>query len=228
MFDALSKFATKPLQVNMRHWKGNVISSMDFAASAAQYPGTFYWDFHRANLHKCLLERAVELGAKTRVNARVSDVRVSTNGETATVVLQNGEEHVADLVVGADGINSHLREIMLGRPDPAVLTGDLAYRLLLSTKEMLKDPELAPFVTNPQVNYWMGPDAHAGGQFLPLRWNETSMLTKQSTTSCVVVSFSTWCCSYPMIFLKVKMSPRETLRKCGLFTKIGTQEYPSC
>jgi salicylate hydroxylase len=162
MHDALDKVATKPSQVNFRHWKGDIISSMDFAESAAQYPGTFYWDFHRANLHKCLFERAVELGAKTRVNARVSDVRVSKNWETATVVLQNGEEHVADLVVGADGINSNLREIMLGRKDPPVLTGDLAYRLLLSTKEMMKDPELAPFVTNPQVNYWLGPDAHAG------------------------------------------------------------------
>lgn len=135
---------------------------MDFAASAAQYPGTFYWDFHRANLHTCLLDRAIELGAKLKVNARVADVRCHPNGETATVVLQNGEEHVADLVVGADGINSRLREIMLGREDPPVLTGDLAYRLLLSTKEMLKDPELALFVTQPQVNYWLGPDAHAG------------------------------------------------------------------
>lgn len=162
MYEALDKFATKPSQVNMRHWKGEVISSMNFAASAAEYPGTFYWDFHRANLHKCLFERAVELGARTRVNARVSDVQVSRYGDTATVVLQNGEKHVANLVVGADGINSRLREIMLGRPDLPVLTGDLAYRLLLSTKEMLKDPELAPFVTNPQVNYWLGPDAHAG------------------------------------------------------------------
>ncbi|TVY20722.1 FAD-dependent monooxygenase [Lachnellula arida] len=161
MLDELNKYATKPSRVNMRHWKGEVISSLDFAASAAQYPGTFYWDFHRANLHKCLLQRAVELGARTIVNARVSDVQVSGDGETATIVLQNGEKHTADLVVGADGINSRLREIMLGKTDPPELTGDLAYRLLLSTKEMLKDPELATFVTNPQVNYWMGPDAHA-------------------------------------------------------------------
>jgi hypothetical protein len=27
---------------------------------------------------------------------------------------------------------------------------------------MRKDPELAPFVDEPQVNYWLGPDAHAG------------------------------------------------------------------
>jgi salicylate hydroxylase len=162
MKEMLEECATKPSQVNFLGWKGNIITLMNFADSAAQYPGTFYWDFHRANLHKCLLDRAIELGAKMKVNARVSDVRIAQDYQTATILLQNGEEHVADLVVGADGINSRLREIMLGREDPPVLTGDLAYRLLLSTKEMLKDPELATFVTQPQVNYWLGPDAHAG------------------------------------------------------------------
>jgi len=81
------------------------------------------------------------------------------------VVLNTGEEFVADLVVGADGVNSQLREILLGRPDPPTLTGDLAYRLLLSTID-IQDPELADFVKKPQVNYWLGPDAHAGeGRF---------------------------------------------------------------
>jgi salicylate hydroxylase len=91
MYDMLDKYATKPSQVNFLGWKGNTISSMDFKASAAQYPGTFYWDFHRANLHNCLLDRAKELGAKVKVNARVLDVRVHSSGETATVFLQNGD-----------------------------------------------------------------------------------------------------------------------------------------
>jgi len=64
-------------------------------------------------------------------------------------------------VVGADGINSKCREILLGKEDPPILTGDLAYRLLLKTEEMMKDPDLRGFVEDPQVNYWMGPDAHA-------------------------------------------------------------------
>lgn len=138
---------------------------MDFYESAAKYPGTFYWDFHRAHLHNCLLERAVELGAVVKCNARVVDVVVL--GNSAKVVLgtergQEGGEMEADLVVGADGINSKLREVMLGREDPPTPTGDLAYRLLLNTKEMLKDAELRTLVTDPQVNYWLGPDKHAG------------------------------------------------------------------
>lgn len=107
----------------------------------------------------------MELGAEIRCKARVVDVRVDEDGkgnaEGASVVLEGGEEIWGDLVVGADGINSRLRELLLKRPDPPTPTGDLAYRLLLSTSDMLKDPDLAELVTNPQVNYWLGPDAHA-------------------------------------------------------------------
>lgn len=135
---------------------------MNCKESAAPYPGTCYWDFHRANLHNCLLQRALDLGAAVQCNSRAKDVIVNGNGESATVVLYDGRTMTADLIVGADGINSRLREVMLGKKDPPTQTGDLAYRLLLSTKDMLKDPELAAFVTDPQVNYWLGPDKHAG------------------------------------------------------------------
>lgn len=193
--EALDKHSTKPSQVNMLGWKGNVISQMDCAASAAQYPGTFYWDFHRANLHHCLLDRAIQLGATIKTKARVLDVQIDHPGETATVILQGGQQEGADLVIGADGINSHLREVMTGQREPPVLTGDLAYRLLLSTKAMLEDPDLAPFVTDPQVNYWLGPDAHAGRLLLGIKlFPNPSKLTArlQSTTSCEGASSSTW------------------------------------
>ncbi len=89
------------------------------------------------------------------------DVRVNEARNQASVILHNGEELTGELVIGADGINSKIREILLGKEDPPTPTGDLAYRLLLSTSEILADPELASFVTAPQVNYWLGPDAHA-------------------------------------------------------------------
>jgi salicylate hydroxylase len=171
MYDMLEPYATKPKQVNFLGWKGNIISSMNAHESAAKYPGSFYWDFHRANLHRCLYDRAVELGAVVHVNSRVVDVvtGVGDTGDQAKVILDGKgtgrKEMECDLVVGADGINSKLREVMLGSSDPPTPTGDLAYRLLLSTKAMLADPELASLVTDPQVNYWLGPDAHAGAYF---------------------------------------------------------------
>jgi salicylate hydroxylase len=55
---------------------------------------------------------------------------------------------------------------MLGREDPATPTGDLAYRLLLSTSEMMKDPKLTFLVTDLQVNDWSEPDTHAANYVL--------------------------------------------------------------
>jgi salicylate hydroxylase len=146
-------------------WKGNKISEMNFHDYENDC-GTPFWDFHRANLHMGLLERAIELGAVLETKTKVMDVeyRDSSDGTStvATAVCEDGRQYEADLIVGADGINSKCREILLGHEDPPLLTGDLAYRLLLSTEDMMKDPELRGFVEDPQVNYWIGPDAHAG------------------------------------------------------------------
>jgi salicylate hydroxylase len=163
--EKLSKHATSPRLCNMVGWKGNKISEMDFHAYEEDC-GTPFWDFHRANLHLGLLERAIELGAKLTTKAKVVNVEYESSRDgqstTATAVCGDGKRYKADLIVGADGINSKCREILLGHEDPPLLTGDLAYRLLLNTEDMLKDPELRGFVEDPQVNYWMGPDAHAG------------------------------------------------------------------
>jgi salicylate hydroxylase len=176
MEEQLSRHATRPKQCNYIHWKGKQISHMDFHEYAEEL-GTPFWDFHRANLHLELLNRAQELGATLEVKSKVADIEYETaeDGRTiAVAVLENGNKRRADLIVGADGINSRCREILLRHPDPPVLTGDLAYRLLLNTEDMMKDPELRTFIENPQVNYWMGPDAHAGtSRFIYTNSNDT-------------------------------------------------------
>lgn len=159
---ALTPHMTIPRVCNFLGWKGNHISSLDFHASESNYPGTWYRDFHRADLQRCLVDRALELGVRITCNARVADVTVCEDGTTATATTADGRQWVGDLVIGADGVFGKLTEGLLGRVDPPVKTGDLAYRLLLSTEEMKKDPDLVELVTDPQVNYWLGPDAHAG------------------------------------------------------------------
>jgi salicylate hydroxylase len=167
--EKLLRAATSPRLCNMIGWKGQKLSEMNFHEYEAEC-GTPFWDFHRSNLHKALLDRAIELGAKLSTDKRVVDIEYEFNGPVtqSIAVCAEGARYKADLIVGADGINSKCREILLGHEDPPLLTGDLAYRLLLDTEEMMKDPDLRSFVEDPQVNYWIGPDAHAGMSFIAI------------------------------------------------------------
>ncbi|OCT52675.1 salicylate hydroxylase [Cladophialophora carrionii] len=165
MGEQLSKCATTPRLCNMIGWRGETISTWDIHKSTREEWGSPYWDLHRVSLHQCLWDRAVELGAEVRADSRVTDVRVAADGSSATVILRQGEKRKrvsmnADLVVGADGIRSHCRDLLVGRDDPPAKSGDMAYRVLLNTDDMLKDPELRDFVLDPQVNYWIGPECH--------------------------------------------------------------------
>jgi len=66
----------------------------------------------------------------------------------------------ADLVVGADGVKSMVREVVLGEPTKAVATGDAAYRVIIPAERLLADPELRPLVETPEMTGWMGPGRH--------------------------------------------------------------------
>lgn len=134
---------------------------MDFSQAALEY-GSPFWDFHRADLHKALLNRAIELGAQLAVGSEVTDIQIDDDRSKAIISIQNQQNREADLVIGADGINSRSREILLDRKEPPTRTGDMAYRILLEAKDIVADPELRPILKDRTVNYWYGPGAHVG------------------------------------------------------------------
>ncbi|KAG6824291.1 hypothetical protein H0H93_002255, partial [Arthromyces matolae] len=112
----------------------------------------------RADLHKLLLDLATPY-----MTLRLKSKVLTIEPNTPFVVLESGEILKTDLVIGADGVRSVVRDIVLGRKEKSSDTGDAAYRATLSTEEMLKDPELRPFVDDTEVNVWMGPMRHIVG-----------------------------------------------------------------
>ena len=83
------------------------------------------------------------------MKSRESDVGFGDVGGVCTVLLHDRSKLSADLVVGADEINSVMRECLVGYQDKPTPTGDLAYWLLLNTKDIITNPELREFVTDP-------------------------------------------------------------------------------
>lgn len=102
--------------------------------------------------------RCKELGVVLRLNSRVRSVDFNT----AEVTLEGGIFIQGDVVLCTDGLWSSTRAQFLGRPSPAVLTGDLAYRIVINTDDLTGPdaPELRQFIENSTVNFWAGPKTH--------------------------------------------------------------------
>ncbi|KAJ5619826.1 Monooxygenase FAD-binding [Penicillium lagena] len=113
---------------------------------------------HRADLHNALIAKALELDNVTlRENSIVTDVQFSP----ASVTLSSGTIIRGDVVIGADGIKSTVREHLLQDSSiKAIPTGDAAYRIILPRSIMEKDPELKTLIDEPQATRWVGPGRH--------------------------------------------------------------------
>lgn len=112
-------------------------------------------NIHRVDLQKAMFKRAEELGVKFRFGQRIAEADINN----ACVTSTTGEKFEADLIIGADGLWSRCRETLLGKQDKPIPTGDIVYRIILKADE-IPDQDLRDRVTNPEINFWFGPDRH--------------------------------------------------------------------
>lgn len=129
--------------------------------------GAPYYLFHRADFVTILLE-AAQKNDRIQILTRSRVVQYDCN--LPAVKTENGTWYPADLVVSAEGIKSSIRDEVNGEPIEPVDTGDVAYRILVPTAELLKDPETRSLVENAWAVHWLGPEGHAVGY--PLRNGE--------------------------------------------------------
>jgi len=89
---------------------------------------------HRADLHKVLLE-ACKKSDRIRLDASQKVVKVEETSDDIVVRTESGKEYRGAALIGADGIWSSIREIVVGdgKPKPA---GHVTYRAVLPTSEM--------------------------------------------------------------------------------------------
>jgi 6-hydroxynicotinate 3-monooxygenase len=103
-----------------------------FEAPVAKYHelyGGCHFSIHRGDLQE-ILGAAVPPGI-VELGKRLADVEEA--GGAVRLTFADGSRVEADLVIGADGINSRIREILLG-PEQPIYTGGVAYRAVFPTK----------------------------------------------------------------------------------------------
>lgn len=87
--------------------------------------------------------------------------RVDEAGASPSVTLANGETMTADVVVGADGIRSRVREAILGADNVhATDSPNCAFRATVSRELMLADPDVAHLMSDINSNCWIGHERH--------------------------------------------------------------------
>ncbi|KAL3424113.1 3-hydroxybenzoate 6-hydroxylase [Phlyctema vagabunda] len=163
ILEQIESHSVRPRDFYLRSYKdGKILSTQNTLPYAEDTYGNPYLHIHRADYHRVLVETAEKLGVDIRINSGARGVDFSK----PAVLLADGSEFSADLVIGADGLKSVCREALLGHPDPPHLTGNLAYRILIKAEDMKKHANIADLAEHPAINYWMGPDAHVVGYLL--------------------------------------------------------------
>ncbi len=129
--EAVASAGMEPARQRIQHWQdGRTLVPMERASARAKY-GAPYVTVHRADLHAILVKAAEDAGVDLRTDAAV----VATDGSAA--LLHDGRRVEADVLVGADGLKSVVREAF--EPVRAHFTGHVAWRALVPVTDALAD-----------------------------------------------------------------------------------------
>ena len=149
--DALDRVSTQPTELVYRDGRtGERIAAHPGGAAYRERFGAPYWGIHRVDLQQTLAGAVdpeyLHLG---RGVSGVTDV-----GHGATITFDDGSTTTADVVVGADGVHSVVREHVCGPGSGPVYSGTSAFRGLVRRSDLPSLPD--PLA----IQFWAGPHAH--------------------------------------------------------------------
>jgi salicylate hydroxylase len=133
-----------------RRWEnGAVLSSENLTTACQKLYGEHTYTAHRADLLRVIGSQvpddSIQLGRKC--------TGLSSGNGTHRLAFADGTEAEADVVIGADGIHSLVRNTIAGE-SPAAYSGICAFRALVPAE---RAPE---FTRRAAQTLWIGPDHH--------------------------------------------------------------------
>lgn len=152
--DEVRAVAFEPSRIELRFGQsGQVIFDVPLSDRSMDRWGAPYLHVHRADLLDVLVRAAdANPSIDVRFGTRVQSCHSSLN--EVEVHLNHGEVCSADVLIGADGIHSIVREQMLG-PDVPRFTGCIAWRGVVEMDKLKNHPP------PPTACAWVGKGKHA-------------------------------------------------------------------
>lgn len=122
--DALAVVGVRSLSHDTRDWRtGALLGRIPLGEDAVARWGAPFYHLHRADLHNAL--RAALGEEQITLSARC--VAITQDEATVTAHFADGREASGDLLIGADGIHSVVREHVAG-PDRPLYSGQVSWR----------------------------------------------------------------------------------------------------
>ncbi|MFT6489892.1 MAG: salicylate hydroxylase [Parvibaculaceae bacterium] len=198
VLDSIAARAFRPQAAEMRFGPtGQQIFCFPLGAEIEARHGAPYLHIHRADLHQELaatLERRVP-GA-LHLGASVAGFEQERTG--ARLILKDGTTVAGDVLIGADGIHSKVREGLFGPAKPR-FTGNTAWRATVPAARVREN--LIP----PNATVWAGPHGHVvtyylrGGELINIvgvrearEWQDESWTTPGNKQD-LLDDFAPWC-----------------------------------
>ena len=157
---------------------GEHLADLDFSDAAQRY-GAPYLLLHRGDLHAAILSAV----ASELIAFDHKLVGFDRSASAITLRFADGSSAVADAVIGADGVHSKVREMILG-PEKPRFTGRVAHRTTLPSA-LIEGGALDT------CTKWWGPDRHLVTYPVTRNRNETYFVTSVPDPHWDVESWST-------------------------------------
>lgn len=147
---AMDRIGVLPVAVHQHRWDDG--RTLQLAPLGPEVEATFgapYYHFHRADLANLLADAI----PPQRLHVGHKLVGLEQKGERVVARFESGAAREVDLLVGADGIHSRVRQLAFG-PEKPRFTGCVAWRGLVPAERIahLDIPTMS--------HNWMGPEAH--------------------------------------------------------------------
>jgi 2-polyprenyl-6-methoxyphenol hydroxylase-like FAD-dependent oxidoreductase len=142
---------------HIHKWTGELVT---IQKTPPKDPDAPVFNGHRGELHEVVFNYAKDqLKIPFHLGHRIK--KYFEDDDRAGIVLDDGSIATADVVIGADGVRSHARELVLGYFDKPKSSGYAVFRAWFPNADMIRDPRTRRFCENGDTfQGWIGPDVH--------------------------------------------------------------------